>query len=396
MYDPRCMGTLHYVVQLAPLFHWNGAALRVRTGRWDEFVRMFDGLDEPSYLDIARASPLVKLPNVNVDPGTLRDTTAEAGYLVVASGGKWGYDDAFRAHLAALCPYLEDARWCVFSEDESYLDVYKNRDGALDWQTLEGEQLDENDGGDIRPLLRQALASDAGGLRAMEIAYLEALFSEALWEAEILQDYRADVDRVVESQPDDWQGYFLRGRFCQALGEWPQAAADLEIALATRPGIRKHAWGSSATYSLARDFSGELSEWVHMVETTLGHIYMTAGETDKARLHLTQASNLAPRPHYGPHNLLATLHLRAGEFDHARAILDQVVRHAWHRRDLGIALYNRACVCSLAGEFGAALEALIAAIACSQEYRATARQDPDLAALREHGELRVLVQALLD
>jgi tetratricopeptide (TPR) repeat protein len=390
------MGTLHYAVQLAPLFHWNGAALRVRAGRWDEFVRMFDGLDEPSYLDIARASPLVKLPNVNVDAGTMRDTTAEAGYLVIASGGKWGYSEAFRAHLAVLCPYLEDARWCVFSEDESYLEVYENRDGALDCQTLAGEGLDDDDGDDVRPLLRQALAGDAGGLRAIEIAYLDALFDEALWDPEIVQDHRADVDRVVESQPDDWQGYFLRGRFRQAMGEWPEAAADLEIALATRPGIRKQAWGSSATYSLVRDFSGELSEWVHLVETTLGHIYMTAGETDKALLHLTQASNLAPRPHYGPHNLLTTLHLCAGEIGHAKAVIDHVARYAWHRRDLGSALYNRACVCSLEGEVGAALEALIAAIACSQEYRVKARQDPNLAKLREHGELRVLVQALLD
>jgi tetratricopeptide (TPR) repeat protein len=396
------MGTLHYVVQLAPRFHWNGAALRVRPGQWDELVRVFDGLDEPRYLDITRAAPLVRLRNTNVDSTTWRDTAAEAGYLLIGSGGKWGYGDAFRAHLAALCPYLEDARWCVFSEDESYLEVYANRDGALDYHELAGEQPeDAGDEGregredDVRPLLRVALAGDTAGLRAMEIAYLDALFDDALWDAEILGAYRAHVDQLVESQPNDWQGHFLRGRFCQAVGALPQAAADLEIALVTRPGIDKHSWGDSKTYSLVRDFSGELSEWVHLVETKLGHVYMTLDAREQARLHLEQASNLAPRPDYGPLNLLAALHAREGALDQARTALDHVARHAWHRRDLGTALYNRACLCARAAELEAALEALIGAIACDKEYRARARQDPDLASLRERNELRLLVQALL-
>lgn len=396
VYHARGMGTLHYVVQLAPVFHWNGAALRARPGHWDELVRVFDDLDEPRYLDIARAAPVVRLPNTNVDITTWRDTAAESGYLLIGSGGKWGYGDAFREHLAALCPHLEDARWAVFSEDESYLEVYTNRDGALDCQELGGEgRGDDGREGDARPLLRQALAGDAAGLRAMEIAYLDALFEDALWEAELLHEYRADVDHVVESQPDDWQGLFLRGRFCQAVGDLPQAAADLERALVTRPGIRKQAWGDSQTYSLVRDFSGELSAWVHQVEVALGQIYMTLGASDEARRHLEQASNLAPRRDFGPHNLLAELHLRAGEPGHARAFIDHAVGHAWLRRDLGAALYHRACLSARAGKHEAALEALIGAIACTAEYRARARNEPDLASLRERNELRLLVQALL-
>jgi tetratricopeptide (TPR) repeat protein len=73
-------------------------------------------------------------------------------------------------------------------------------------------------------------------------------------------------------------------------------------------------------------------------------------------------------------------HVRAGEFETAKALIEEGLRE---RPGQPALLYNLACVEALAGEPDAALEHLNAAVAGNERYRDRAREDEDFDSIRD-------------
>jgi len=78
------------------------------------FVIQNRGAKLPSYVSVQRDVPRFWITNVNVNAIELVDDARVAVYLVIKSGGKWGYDDAFQRFLTELAPFLAyDRSWSI-------------------------------------------------------------------------------------------------------------------------------------------------------------------------------------------------------------------------------------------------------------------------------------------
>lgn len=209
------MGNVHEVTQTEPFRSPHGAALRIRTGR--------QLVDEkfPSYTSINASSRPV---------GRSRLST-ESKYLVIQTGGKWGYGFELEEFLTTNAPVLEDAVFYVSDEYAMYVREWRIANGTL---TIEFVAPDNSHVGLV--LIETAKHRDFG------LFLLEDMLDGMLWGGDDKEDptsvrFRA-VMALVQHRPERWQTWhqlgLLKGDYA------PQAAIEaFERSLAVVPDDKR-------------------------------------------------------------------------------------------------------------------------------------------------------------
>jgi hypothetical protein len=109
------MGNVHEVTQTEPFRSSHGAALLLRDGE-----KLVEGAF-PSYTSLNMASRKI---------GRSRLST-ERFYLVIQTGGKWGYGFELEEFLTANAPVLEDAVFYISDEYAMYVREWRIINGTL-------------------------------------------------------------------------------------------------------------------------------------------------------------------------------------------------------------------------------------------------------------------------
>lgn len=209
------MGNVHEVVQTEPFRSPHGAALPIRDGQAfvdDKF---------PSYTSVTRASRSI---------GRSRIPT-ERSYVVLQTGGKWGYGFELEEFLSRNAPVLEDAVFYVSDEYAMYVREWRIANGTL---AVEFVAPDNSHVGLV--LVETAKHRDFG------LYLLEEMLDGGLWSGGDREEpesvrFRA-VMALVQHRPERWQTWHQLGLLKSDYAE--QAAIEaFERALAIVPDDKR-------------------------------------------------------------------------------------------------------------------------------------------------------------
>jgi len=182
------MGNVHEVTQTEPFRSSVGAAIPLQPGTTlieDTF---------PSYCSLGTASRAIGRSRV----------PAAASFLVIGTGGKWGYDHDFEQFLAANAPVLQDAVFYVSDEYAMYVREWRIKDGEL---TVEFAAPDNSHVG--------LVLVDQGKHRDFGLELLEEMLDGMMWDGGDSEEpasirHRA-VTTLVVHRPDRWQTWHQLG-----------------------------------------------------------------------------------------------------------------------------------------------------------------------------------------
>lgn len=205
------MGNVHEVAQTEPFRSPHGAALKLRAGA------MIGDEGLPSYTSLKTASRSIgrsRLPN-------------EQHYLVIQTGGKWGYGYELEEFLTANARSLEDAVFYVTDEYAMYVQEWRITNGTL---AVEFVAPDNSHVGLV--LIETEKHRDFG------LFLLEDMLDGMLWGGSDEEEpasvrFRA-VNALVQYRPERWQTWYQLGLMKM---DYASSAAleALERALATVP-----------------------------------------------------------------------------------------------------------------------------------------------------------------
>lgn len=209
------MGNVHEVTQTEPFRSQHGAALILRDG-----AELVD-TKYPSY---------TVLDNGGRKIGRSRLAT-DRRYVVIRTGGKWGYGYELEEWLQANAPVLEDAVFYVSDEYANYVREWRIANGAL---TIEFVAPDNSHVGLV--LVETAKHRDFG------LFLLEDMLDGMLWAGGDKEEptsvrFRA-VMALVQHRPERWQTWHQLGLL---KSDYAQAAAieAFERALAIVPDDKR-------------------------------------------------------------------------------------------------------------------------------------------------------------
>lgn len=209
------MGNVHEVTQTEPFRSGHGAALVVRDG-----AKLVDERF-PSYTSTVRASRKVGRSRIS----------SERSYVVIQTGGKWGYGYELEEWLAINAPVLEDAVFYVSDEYAMYVREWQITNGSL---KVEFVAPDNSHVGLV--LVETAKHRDFG------LHLLEDMLDGVLWSGGDKEEptsvrFRA-VMALVQHRPERWQTWYQLGLLKSDYAE--QAAIEaFERALAVVPDDKR-------------------------------------------------------------------------------------------------------------------------------------------------------------
>ncbi len=182
------MGNVHEVVQTEPFRSAHGAALRIDVG-----ANLVDD-SFPSYTSVSRASHTVGRSRV----------PAQRSYVVIQTGGKWGYGYELEEWLTTNAPVLEDAVFYVSDEYAMYVREWRITNGEL---TVELVAPDNSHTGLV--LIETAKHREFG------LHLLEDMLDGMVWGGGDEEEpdsvrFRA-VMALVQHRPERWQTWYQLG-----------------------------------------------------------------------------------------------------------------------------------------------------------------------------------------
>lgn len=209
------MGNVHEVTQTEPFRSPHGAVLRLREGATlvDETF--------PSYTSLSKASRSIGRSRL----------TAERSYLVIQTGGKWGYGFELEEFLSTNAPVLDDAVFYVSDEYASYVREWRIVNGTI---AIEFVAPDNSHVGLV--LIETEKHRDFG------LLLLEQMLDDIVWgggdkEEPTSVRFRA-VMALVQHRPERWQTWYQLGLL--KLDYAPNAAIEaFERALAVVPNDKR-------------------------------------------------------------------------------------------------------------------------------------------------------------
>lgn len=181
------MGNVHEVAQTEPYRSPHGAALALRVG-----ATLVDE-NFPSYTSMKSASRSIGRSRLPV----------ERSYLVIQTGGKWGYGYELEEFLQRNAPVLEDAVFYVSDEYAMYVREWRIANGTL---TVEFVAPDNSHVGLV--LIETEKHRDFG------LLLLEDMLDGTLWSGSEEEPssvrFRA-VNALVQWRPERWQTWHHLG-----------------------------------------------------------------------------------------------------------------------------------------------------------------------------------------
>jgi tetratricopeptide (TPR) repeat protein len=380
------MGNLHRVLQVKPAVHIDGAVLRVKPGVAGRARRVYNKIKKRDYTEFIRETASVRVNNINIDQNIFNDPD-ENEYLVVQSGGKWGYDDALINLLAVMAPYLEDSLFYIDDEYQGYVEEFSIKDDTLKWKTAveEGSTAFE-----------YAVKKHSGSKKILfDLHYKMSEYLAAMFEYNCCQrDAMTHINKALEIRPESWDAMLLKGYIYLSTGKDKSAVATCKKALRLRGksgDIEKEHLGSSGFYSFQDDHNGSISDFYKRIYQYLGSAYINMEEYDKALEYLKEAAHIVPTwGDYTPQLNMAHIFLNKKMYDDAIGLCTEMIEKSSDREIILKAFYNRSCAYALRGETGKALFDLKVSIEMDDSFKAVARNDDDLTAVL--GENRQFVK----
>ena len=182
------MGNVHEVTQTEPFRSAHGAALLVRDGE-----KLVDE-NFPSYTSVSSATRKIGRSRMPSD----------RAYLVVQTGGKWGYGFELEEFLTTNAPVLENAVFYISDEYAMYVREWRITNGSL---SIEFAAPDNSHVGLV--LIETAKHRDFG------LLLLEDMLDDMMWGGGETEDptsvrFRA-VMALVQHRPDRWQTWYQLG-----------------------------------------------------------------------------------------------------------------------------------------------------------------------------------------
>lgn len=376
------MGNLHFVTQLKPQVHIDGAALLVREDATEQARRCFTQV-ETSYIEWKDSHHAFSINNINIKSSYFRAISAQRAFIIIVGGGKWGYDEALYEALEALAPYLEDALICI---DDEY------GTGIQELSIHQGEFTHRNLFGTCDTLLeyiRLTRPQDTQLLLSYCLAQVRDLLEAEGSEFDLMEEWeyayiRALLKQITDIDARHSEGHVLGARYHYLKREFTQALSyiDKAIGLKEREVKARH-WGTNDELTaFENDEDGDIATWFRAGHDLRGLILWRGGKPREALENFRQAQRFTPTFDTRLlRNREAVMLLSLGEYEQCKAILNSLIDTAAKVEDLARGYYNRACLHARTEDIPAAREDLKLAVTLDADYRTRYREDTDLAPL---------------
>ena len=379
------MGNLHGVLQIEPVVHVAGAALRIRPGFEKPAKEKYAALADRDYTELAEHPLSFRINNPNI--GAAMFTANEAPlFLIVQSGGKWGYDANLEKVFAELGAHLEDGLFFIDDEYAGYVERWQLANGKLTREIVvesEGNAFD---------YAESHYANDAGILFPLYLSQVDYLTEDA-YEGTYKEAERC-LKQARAIEPSDPSVHERFGALELLKKDHAAALESLTRAVALREATAspRH-WGNKGELvSFEDDFDGTTTEFFKRNYQRMAEAYAGLNDPMKALEYYDRSYNVTPRfGNVWPLVHAAVTQIGCGALEDAERRLDEALKHSPSRSLSAAAHYNRACVCALQARIAEALRDLAVAVALNDGYAKMAADDEDFSSIRSDPRFKAIV-----
>ncbi len=389
------MGTLHGITQISPSFVGDGVALLCKKKFVNKVKAMASKIKKESYVDIQEAQINLSIINPNIDGSNFVDPEKKL-YVIIQSGGKWGYGESFIKLIKELSPFLENAIFYLDHEGGP-VEEFKITDGKLYHSIVAKEEDIDN-----FIYIEKAYTKNKSISQELYKHKLIAIYDDIRDEKEALKF----ANKAIKLNNQYWKFHHLKGCICIRIGKYPLAIRCFKQALklAPDPGtlritpqkdtpLAKTENNSLATDKKALQYNPFEVEfyWFEDAEKqvvldyknmylNLGWAYKMLKQYDEVLIHYLKAEKIVPTYHDNtPLEYLSSYFIDVNKYDEAIEYCNKLVKRASSVKDIAIAYYNKACVYAKQKDTKKAIYFLTLAIELNPyKYKEHAKKDEDL------------------
>lgn len=381
------MGNLHSIVQIKPNFHYEGAAITIKAEFSERFRKEYYEYNGKDYTELKEVEKGFWINNVNVDQNYYKISEKDL-YLVIKSGGKWGYGENLIKLLNDFADYFEDTLFLIEDEHYVYIDKFEIKNGIFTY-----ERLVESDGNMIASV--EALTSDRDILYKLYLSKAKELIECTEFGDSYAQKGLKLLKKAVKTKPEEYKAHYLTGWAFNETGQYKEAIESLNKAAELRSSDIFNYIGEDKKYRIFEDDENEEAADAHKgIHTSIGYAYSRLGDYDSAIIHYDKSYNIIPvRNNYQPKINKSTMLIKQRKFDDAIKCCDEVIHMTSKKEFISEAFYGKACAYSMKKNPSEALHYLKTAVELNRENRHQAMDDEDFASLRDYTEFKKIVEA---
>jgi tetratricopeptide (TPR) repeat protein len=351
------MGNLHFITQTKPTITIEGAALLVKKEFHEKVKKMKSEIQKVSYVDLREEQISFIVPATNIDGSLFKDPEKKL-YVLIKSGGKWGYDTGgFLELFEKLACYLEDTTFYLSDEYAGYVQEFKIKEGHL-----KHEYVVESGSTNLEYLKKNNAANKE---------FLFQLYYQEI-ESYITDGYLNDeaiklIKKALQIKPTAWQLYHWQGYFYNKLLKFDKALTSLNKCLKLIPNPQE------VRVTVAKEFSTENiaitnarkalkfkpdqvdSYWFEDAEISLvlayRNIYLNLGiaykglkNYDQALSHFFISEKIIPTyQDVQALSYIAQFYIDRGNYARGLEYCDKLIKVTFSTRQVALAYYNKAC-----------------------------------------------------
>ncbi len=348
------MGNMHFVTQVEPKVHKNGAVIKVIQGKERLFRNKYAKL--PKDKAVISASKIdIRCPNINESPNIYTEELARL-YLVIPSGSKYGYQDGLRKILKELSKYLEDALFYIEDECAQYVEKFEIKQGAF--------------------INKLVIKSDGNLIDYYEKNYPKkknTLFELMRQELVDLSEYPewcfrkiiSMANKALKINKNDWSLFHFKGIGQVYAKRYKSGISSLKRAL-----------------KLKKEKIGKENEDLdtRRIYSSIAYAFNLQDKYEEAIEYCEIANKISP--HFGelqPEEYMGYAYLNLKQYEKALEVFDRILKLAPKSNFISHALYNKACTLVGLGKFDQASGYMSAAISINpHSFPRQIITDPDL------------------